>query len=158
MIFTITGPTSGWTIPQEGMFRRYLHWLMTKDVSKPQDITMLNGVAWGVDLTTARIGFDWGLHVVAFPSNLLSAPARHHYAQWVHKIHPPAPPLKRNMTMVKLCEFLIGIPNPAQEIQRSGTWATIRYARHENKPHMLILPDGTLEPHNDPPTPKDGEV
>ena len=36
---------------------------------------------------------------------------------------------------------------PAQREQRlhSGTWATIRYARHVGKPLLIIYPDGTAE-------------
>ena len=34
------------------------------------------------------------------------------------------------------------------EILRSGTWATIRYARKKSKKVMLIFPDGTMTKEN----------
>mmetsp|Transcript_30358 Transcript_30358/g.39138 ORF Transcript_30358/g.39138 Transcript_30358/m.39138 type:complete len:93 (+) Transcript_30358:152-430(+) len=39
--------------------------------------------------------------------------------------------------------MLIAFPPTSIEIQRSGTWATIRYARKKNKAVMIINPDGT---------------
>lgn len=41
----------------------------------------------------------------------------------------PWPPLKRNRHMVKVTDVLIATPFEQEEVLRSGTWATIRYAR-----------------------------
>jgi hypothetical protein len=31
------------------------------------------------------------------------------------------------------------------EVVRSGTWATVRYARNWEKPITLLMPDGTIK-------------
>lgn len=43
------------------------------------------------------------------------------------------PPLERNKLMVLKSEQLIACPDTTQEMLRSGTWATIRFARKHNK-------------------------
>ena len=69
---------------------------------------------------------------------------------WKIVIHPPDKPslrafcksefilegkpyLKRNHNIVDSCAILLAFPETAQEITRSGTWATIRYARKKEK-------------------------
>lgn len=44
--------------------------------------------------------------------------------------------LKRNHDIVDNSDTLIGCPS-GQEIIRSGTWATIRYAKKNNKPTLI---------------------
>ncbi len=54
-------------------------------------------------------------------------------------------PLLRNRAMVARCDRLIACPGEPDEVLRSGTWATVRYARAAGKPVTLILPDGTVK-------------
>jgi hypothetical protein len=75
--------------------------------------------------------------------------------------HPPTNPLKRawcscdvfreeypylvrNHHIVDSTDVLIACPQESFEVTRSGTWATIRYARKNNKPIWLIFPDGSV--------------
>jgi predicted Rossmann fold nucleotide-binding protein DprA/Smf involved in DNA uptake len=46
--------------------------------------------------------------------------------------------LERNKDIVNSCEQLIACPLTQEEELRSGTWATIRYARKTNK-HILLF-------------------
>lgn len=55
----------------------------------------------------------------------------------------PLPPLDRNRVMVDDSEALIACPGSMVEELRSGTWATIRYARKMRKPVHIIWPDGS---------------
>ena len=50
--------------------------------------------------------------------------------------------LKRNTKIVKACDMLIATPKEQEEVLRSGTWATIRRARKQNKPYLIICPEG----------------
>lgn len=50
------------------------------------------------------------------------------------------PPLDRNHDIVNVSDVLIATPSTAKEVLRSGTWATIRYARKANRQLELILP------------------
>jgi len=50
--------------------------------------------------------------------------------------------LIRNKNIVKVIDLLIVCPKEADEINRSGTWATYRNAKKMNKKIILIRPDG----------------
>lgn len=53
-------------------------------------------------------------------------------------------PLVRNRIMTRRCDHLLACPAEATEQRRSGTWATVRYARAAGKPITIIAPDGTI--------------
>lgn len=53
---------------------------------------------------------------------------------------PLKPYLKRNQDIVNACDLLIATPKEKREVLRSGTWATIRYARKVNVPRIILLP------------------
>lgn len=53
--------------------------------------------------------------------------------------------LDRNHDIVDMTERLIATPKGFHEEQRSGTWATIRYAQRNHKPVTIIWPDGTTK-------------
>lgn len=58
-------------------------------------------------------------------------------------VHPMQQPLDRNKTMVDESRVLLATPH-REEYQRSGTWATIRYARKQGKPRFIVYPQGEL--------------
>lgn len=57
----------------------------------------------------------------------------------------PLPYLARNHKIVDAAQEMIATPGEFEEQLRSGTWATIRYARKVGKPVHVILPDGRLQ-------------
>jgi len=57
--------------------------------------------------------------------------------------HEPKPYLERNRNIVKATDFIVATPSTKEEVLRSGTWATIRYAKDKlKKPYYIIYPDG----------------
>ena len=46
--------------------------------------------------------------------------------------------LERDKHIVEECEFLFAAPLRTQEQARSGTWATIRHARHISRLHVVL--------------------
>lgn len=60
------------------------------------------------------------------------------------RMYPPRPPLDRNHDIVDATSTLIGCPRGEDEELRSGTWATVRYARKKKRPIILVLPDGRV--------------
>lgn len=62
--------------------------------------------------------------------------------------HDPLPPLERNHVMVDNSECLIATPRTREEEIRSGTWATIRYARKLQRKILIIWPDGKIKGEN----------
>jgi hypothetical protein len=59
-----------------------------------------------------------------------------------HGIHDP---LFRNKEIAERCDHLLACPAEDIEQLRSGTWATVRYARKAKKPITFIFPDGTVK-------------
>ena len=57
---------------------------------------------------------------------------------------PPLPYLERNHNIVRRSTMMLAAPGEMTEQLRSGTWATIRYARAPimRRPIYIIYPDG----------------
>jgi hypothetical protein len=53
----------------------------------------------------------------------------------------PRPYLDRNKDIVDSCDLLIACPHTKEE-GAGGTWHTVRYARKQKKPIIIIYPDG----------------
>jgi hypothetical protein len=60
------------------------------------------------------------------------------------KVSKPKPYLGRNHDIVDDCEVLIALPRLSFEELRSGTWATVRYARRLKRRIILIYPNGDI--------------
>lgn len=52
--------------------------------------------------------------------------------------------LMRNRDIVNASDVLLAAPRSEHEVQRSGIWATVRYARKAARHVFLILPDGSV--------------
>lgn len=59
------------------------------------------------------------------------------------EIRYPKSYLARNNDIVMETDRLVATPAEFQEKLRSGTWATIRYARALSRPLLIIWPDGS---------------
>lgn len=53
--------------------------------------------------------------------------------------------LKRNRALVKAADILVAVLRTDHEVQRSGIWASIRYARKARKLTVLVQTDGTAQ-------------
>jgi hypothetical protein len=60
------------------------------------------------------------------------------------QVLPKKPYLSRNQDIVNCSDLLVAFPSTKEEVVRSGTWSTIRYAQKVNKPVMIFYPDGTF--------------
>jgi hypothetical protein len=58
-------------------------------------------------------------------------------------------PLTRNEEIVSRVGFLVAAPHTQGEVQRSGTWHTIRFAIRNEVPTLILWPDGKLTLHRD---------
>lgn len=58
--------------------------------------------------------------------------------------HDPADYIARNHAIVDACDELIATPGGTREELRSGTWATVRYARKIRRMTTIIWPDGSI--------------
>lgn len=99
---------------------------------------------WLADITDN--GRKTSLIVEVYPTSLRAAFWR------VRRYGPFAPevaigtlnPLDRNRIIAANCDHLLACPAAPDEQLRSGTWATVRYARAAGKPVTLLLPDGSV--------------
>lgn len=57
----------------------------------------------------------------------------------------PKPYLVRNHNIVDATTFLLATPGETEEQLRSGTWATIRYAKKVGKPVLIVFPSGDVQ-------------
>ena len=56
------------------------------------------------------------------------------------EVRPRYPYLVRNHHIVGATDLLIAVPGTIHEVLRSGTWATVRYARKIGRRVIIILP------------------
>ena len=61
-----------------------------------------------------------------------------------HVILDPREYLERDRDIVNATDLLIGFPDSNIERDRSGTWYTIRFARHQGRGLIVVGPDGTV--------------
>lgn len=59
-------------------------------------------------------------------------------------IHTPKPYINRDHDIVDECDILLAFPKAYSEELRSGTWATIRYARKVIREYKIVWPDASL--------------
>lgn len=99
----------------------------------------------GSDAESACIAWDVGSwFIVQHPPTNQSKRA---FAQY-DEAREPKPYLERNHDIVDDCDELLATPGEKEEQLRSGTWATIRYAKKCGKPVTVIYPDGTIDVFN----------
>lgn len=96
------------------------------------------------------IGADVDMHKLALEKELFVV------------IHPPEDPkkrafcrgdvnllekpyLERNHDIIDVCDLLIATPKEEDEQLRSGTWATVRYARKQKKSIYIVFPSGSVK-------------
>jgi hypothetical protein len=60
------------------------------------------------------------------------------------KLYPKKPFLMRNQDIVNKSDMLFATPNNFKELQRSGTWSTIRKARKKGITIYIIYPNGNI--------------
>jgi len=130
-IFGFTGSRRGMTQPQEYNLRQQL---------QRGDI-LLHGDCVGADAQAHDIALDSGCLVEIYPPTDVTMRAR-----CVGGIvHPAQDYIARNHAIVDHCGLLIATPLTPEEEQRSGTWATMRYAKRINKRVILLTPDGLVQ-------------
>ncbi len=97
------------------------------------------------------IGSDWqaaiaaraaGLRVIGHPPDNDSKRAFFPANEW----REPLSYLERNHAIVRASKEMIATPGEFEEQLRSGTWATIRFARKVGRPLHVIYPDGVVTP------------
>lgn len=100
-----------------------------------------HGDCVGADAEAHKLAVRVGLKTAGFPSTLEDQRA-HCELDWVDT---PRAPLVRNKRIVAKADVMIACPETADEVLRSGTWATIRHAQKTKTPLLLVLPEGRVQ-------------
>jgi hypothetical protein len=93
------------------------------------------------DTTAAIIAQELGYWTVAWPG----PDPKTRGAHVSDEMQPLSPYLVRNRRIAENCTCLIATPQNGTELLRSGTWATVRYARHAGKTVYVVQPDGRID-------------
>ena len=132
MIVGVTGTSRGATIEQMRQIRRFFDERRVK--------ILHHGDCIGVDVQTAKIAEFMGIDTVCHPPINPRARARHNSTV----ILPEKDYLVRNKDIVDSSDHMIVVPFEKEEILRSGTWMTYRYAKKKDVSRTIIFPDGEL--------------
>jgi hypothetical protein len=136
----ITGTTIGATLPQAATL-----WSVMTSFAYDE---FHHGDAIGVDAlghTAARAVKEMrggSLRIVEHPANI---PGKRAFCADADVTHEPLPPLARNKHIAASSDVLVAVPFSPEEWLRSGTWATVRYARKYGKIIIRINPDGSVK-------------
>jgi nucleoside 2-deoxyribosyltransferase len=66
------------------------------------------------------------------------------FCESADELRAPKDYIARNHDIVDECDVLIAAPRHDSEEMRSGTWATVRYARKVGKPIRIVYADGEV--------------
>jgi hypothetical protein len=135
-IIGFTGSRDGMTYRQKAAVRLTLAKLIDK---LGPDAVALHGDCIGADAGFDALCVGLGIARTCRPSNLPFARAY----TGARAVGEPKPPLVRNREIVDDSAVIIGAPSSYKEVLRSGTWATLRYARRVGRQIQIIAPDGS---------------
>lgn len=132
-----TGTKLGMTPPQRAEVLRLL-----AAARKTGAVWFVFGLCVGADEEAALIAADLGFRLHGFPAFPLGDPRRSLLT--VDVLEAIGKPLDRNDEIVAAGDAIIAAPHGSREVQRSGTWATIRRTRKSRKPLSIVSPTGEL--------------
>lgn len=138
MNVSFTGTQRGMTERQRWPLSRLLEELLLEEGDE-----FHYGACVGADDLAAKHAEMIGFRVVAHPANDVRPELR---AEPRGRVLPARPAKERNKDIVTAGDVLIATPRLMKEERRSGTWATVRYARRLGGRRIVILwPDGSRE-------------
>jgi hypothetical protein len=139
MILGITGTRLGWRSIEQRKRAEYLLCGLHPHV-------LIHGDCIGIDEEVHRfvraMNSAWHTKIEIYPSNDSRNRA---FCKDAAIVHEPLPSLERNRLIVDACELLLAVPKGETSELRSGTWATIRYAKLVSRATLIVGPSGQVE-------------
>lgn len=128
-----TGTRRGMSFYQEKMFRMIFAGLSATNIVK-----FHHGDAMGADAKADAIAREYGASIIIHPPK---DPKYRAFCYTDGDIQFPEKPYGvRDKDIIDPADLLIATPQTVDELLRSGTWMTIRYARKTDKPRILLEP------------------
>lgn len=97
-------------------------------------VTFVHGDCIGADAFAHDLAKVLAYYIIIYPCTRITKRAFRRGDEEA----PPIAPLERNKRIVDRCDVLIAAPSTDHEVRRSGTWATVRYARKVGKPTIIL--------------------
>ena len=132
---SFTGTRRGMTPAQREAFAGLLARLEIAELT--------HGDCLGADAEAHALAREAAIPIRIRPCDIVAMRA---FCEGGEVVAPAKKPLARNRDIVDDGELLIATPGMMREQQRSGVWATIRYALRLGRPVYVIWPDGRVEP------------
>lgn len=104
-----------------------------------------HGVCKGADIEFHFIAKQHGLRVIGHPGVSVSGDRAMRGDAKCDETMPEKGFIDRNHDIVDASDVLIATPKSRVEEIRSGTWATVRYARKVGKRVAIVWPDGKVQ-------------
>lgn len=136
MILAFTGTRAGMKPIQKT--------LLTVAITQKKPKIFCHGDAIGADEEAHRIAFDLVNAIYIFPPINPKYRAYCSHSRQDDHIFPEEDYIVRDHHMVDWSDELIATPKHEVEELRSGTWATIRYARKQEMQITIIFPNGRI--------------
>ena len=135
-----TGTQQGMTKNQKKVFRK----IIQKFLDENKIEKFRHGDCLGADEDAHRVikEISLGINIYIHPPIISTKRA---FCKDYFYIHEKKQYLDRNHDIVNNSDILIATPKEHEQQLRSGTWATIRYAKKIGKPTVIILTRGELE-------------
>lgn len=137
----------GFTGTQQGMTEAQINWvrrtLAEKSIYREKEFH--HGDCVGADAEAHEIAYRQGYVIWVHPPVNESKRAMCQDHDGLGQVHwlESKPYLERNHDIVEAVEYVIATPATMREKLRSGTWATVRFARKLKKAITVVYPDGT---------------
>lgn len=129
-----TGTRDGMSVKQKFFLRKSLEEVVKKNAKTT--LYFHHGDCIGADAEAHDIAEGLGFEIVIHPPDEPGLRAFKKAAI----ILPEDLYLKRNRDIVDSSHIVLGCPKERKNVVRSGTWATIRYARNKKKLWKIIRP------------------
>lgn len=137
-----TGTQTGMTDFQEERLNAHLH----RWIKKYKKLEIHHGDCIGADEEFHKICITYWENAYPGATSVVLHPplvsAKRAYTTWVRqREETPLDYLARNHKIVEAVDGMLGAPKGMEEELRSGTWATIRYAKKIEKPLIVLWPE-----------------
>jgi hypothetical protein len=119
-----------------------------------------HGLCVGADEQAAKIAKEIGFRVVAHPGLIRDPKNMMYRSDWTgsDETRDPKATIERDRDIVRETERMIATPPSREELLRSGTWTTVRYARTKGRPIDLVLPPAPPAPPSKTPPPRTNAI
>lgn len=130
--YGFTGTRKGMTVPQREQLQSIF--------AELKRIVLHHGDCVGADEQAHRLAKAQGFYVALHPP---TNPRSRAFCE-ADEVYDTLPYVVRNHKIVEMSDQLLAAPRLDTPELRSGTWATIRYAKRLKRPVRIIFPNGSI--------------